>query len=356
VNHRTHLRPLAGLVTALTVLVAACGGGSDGGGGLSEKRAGEVAKQYVLNFFGLLTGEANAQEIIESFAPECRENVKASDIAAAAGFISLFLPQLAEAEVEDVDLGKLSFETTDEGILVTPEDPTAIRLKVEGKFITADEFFSDLGLENEDDSLAGPEEALLIVERDGKAYLGNCAELAEFSGGGGLEDEDEPPISMTVTIGGQRTPAAGNNRPGGTRATAVARGQSVIVEDTWRVSIVGVNSDAADEVEANSSLFEEPAQDERMVLITVKVVNVSAEDEAQQIDDFLFELTGSRNQVYSSYDDDHSCGFIDDPISAELFPNGEATGDVCFRLPRDETNLLLVWDSFFEGPTYLRLD
>jgi hypothetical protein len=63
--------------------------------------------------------------LIDSFAPECREGVTASDIAAAVGFISVFLPQLADVEIEAVDLGKLIFETTDEGILVLPEDPDA---------------------------------------------------------------------------------------------------------------------------------------------------------------------------------------------------------------------------------------
>ena len=368
------LRPLTGALAALALLLCACGGGSDGdsgggGGGLSEKRAGELAEQYVLNVFGILTGDVKPQELIDSFAPECREGVKASDIAAAIGFISIFVPQLADAKIEDVDLGKLKFEKTDEGILVTPEDPNAIRIKVDGKFVNADEFFSELGFDDSgDDSPADAAEALLIVERDGKAYLGECSELQDFSGADSEDPVPTPSNSGTTSTRAPSnvatlapststsTPAAGTNRPGGTRATAVSLGANVVVEGTWRVSVTSVNKDAADVVEANSFFFEEPAANERMVLITVKAENISKDDEAQSIGDFEFNLTGSRNQLYNSYDDEYSCGFLEESLQADLFPGGQASGDICFRVPRDETNLLLVYDGFIEGDTYLKLD
>jgi hypothetical protein len=369
-------RLLATALAGLALLLCACSGGSDdsgdggGGGGLSEKRAGELAEQYVLYAFGVLTGQVDAQKLIESFAPECREGVKASDIEAAVGFIALFLPQLADAEIEDVDLGELTYEKTDEGILVLPKDPDAIKIKVKGKFVNANEFFSDLGLdESEEDS--GPltaDDALLIVERDGKAYLGDCTELQDL--GGGDEDLDfgnptpassgstatrVPSVSVTLTVpGNASTPAA--NRQGGTRATAVSLGTSVVVEETWKVTVVSVNKDAADVVEANASFFEEPAADERVVLIKVRVENVSKDDEAQSIGDFEFNMTGSRNKLYNSYDEDYTCGFLDDALQEELFPGGQETGDICFRVPRDETNLLLVYDGFFEGDSFFKLD
>jgi hypothetical protein len=173
--------PLVAVVASVALVLSACGGGS-GGDGLSEKRAGEVAEQYVLDFFGILTGNVDAQRLIESFAPECREGVSAGDINAAVGFLRLFLPNLAEVEIEEVDLGKLKFEKTAEGILVVPEDPGAIRLKVKGKFVDAEELFAEMGFtESDDDDLGGPAEPLLIVERDGKAYLGDCANLQDFS-------------------------------------------------------------------------------------------------------------------------------------------------------------------------------
>lgn len=77
---------------------------------------------------------------------------------------------------------------------------------------------------------------------------------------------------------------------------------------------------------------------------------------AKSFGDYEFELTGSRNQLYSGDSDKYSCGFIDDAISADLFPGGQATGDVCFKIPRDETGLLLAYDGFEEGPTYMKLD
>jgi hypothetical protein len=175
-------RPLLAVSAGLTLLLAACGGGSDGGGGLSEKRAGEVAKQYILHVFGLLTGDTDADALIESFAPECREGVEASDVEAAIGFIAIFLPDLAEADIEDVDLGKLKYTKTDEGILVIPEDPDGMRLKVDGKFVSANDFFADMGFEDSEDTPAEADEPLLIVERDGKAYIGDCSGLQDFAG------------------------------------------------------------------------------------------------------------------------------------------------------------------------------
>ena len=365
-------RPLAGALVGLALLLCACGGGSDngggggGGGGLSEKRAGELAEQYVVNILGVLTGDVNAQKLIDSFAPECREGVKASDIAAAVGFIAIFVPQLADVKIEDVDLGELTFEKTDEGILVLPKDPDGIKIKVKGKFVNANEFFSELGFD-ETESDSGPlsaEDALLIVERDGKAYLGDCSELQDF-GGDDVDFGGTPVISQTIVISGtpgpvatltRNTPTAGANRPGGTRATAVSLGSSVVVEETWKVTVLSVNKDAANVVEANSSFFEEPAADERVVLIKVRVENVSKDDESQSIGDFEFNMTGSHNQLYNSYDDDYSCGFLDDSLQAELFPGGQETGDICFRIPRDETNLLLVYDGFFEGDSFFKLD
>ena len=176
------MRTIPALIAALAIFLSACGGGSNGGGGLSEKSAERLTNQFVLDILGLLTGDVDAQRLIDSFAPECREGISASDINIAAGFISVFVPQLSEAEIEAVDLGRLSFERTDQGMLVTPEDPDGIRVKVGGQFVSANEFFRDLGFDESDDSVASPAEPLLIVERDGKAYIGDCEQLQDFGG------------------------------------------------------------------------------------------------------------------------------------------------------------------------------
>jgi hypothetical protein len=177
----SRFRPLVAVLAGLALLLGACSGGN-GGGGLSEKSAGELSEQFVLDVFGILTGDVNAQRLIDSFAPECRQGVSVAEIQTAVGFIAVFLPQLAEVEIEEVDLGELQYQETDEGILVMPVDPDGIRVKVDGRFVNANEFFSSLGLEDEDDSPASPTEPLLIVERDGKAYIGDCSQLQDFSG------------------------------------------------------------------------------------------------------------------------------------------------------------------------------
>ncbi len=91
------------------------------------------------------------------------------------------------------------------------------------------------------------------------------------------------------------------------------------------------------------------------MLVHVAVENVSKDDQPEQISDFDFSLTGSHNELYSSYDQDHSC-FAPDSLSAQLYPKGKAEGNLCFRISKDETGLLLVWDSFSSGQTYFKLD
>ena len=103
------------------------------------------------------------------------------------------MPQLAEVKIEDVDLGKLTFEKTDEGILVLPGRPNGVRIKVDGKFVNANDFFKDLGFDSEEDTPAIADDAILVVERDGTAYLGTCSEIQDF-GGSGLQDVDLTPV------------------------------------------------------------------------------------------------------------------------------------------------------------------
>jgi hypothetical protein len=177
---------LAVLGVAMTaVLVTACGGGDGGGGGggapqgLSEGSAAQVAERFVLYTLQLFTGDANAKRFIEVFAPECRENVKEEDITLAITFIRAFMPDLAKMKFQEVDLGKLVYERTSEGILVRPESPDAIRVKVGGKFVLARDLFADFGFE-ESDSITSAE-PILIVERNGRAYVGECDELGGFS-------------------------------------------------------------------------------------------------------------------------------------------------------------------------------
>ena len=81
---KTAARPLSIALILVAVLASlrrrlqSSGGGSGGGGPLTEKRAGEIAKQYVLDVFGILTGDvdaASADRQLRAGVPRRRQGV-----------------------------------------------------------------------------------------------------------------------------------------------------------------------------------------------------------------------------------------------------------------------------------------
>jgi hypothetical protein len=334
---------------ALVALVAACGGGKkDNGnagdtGPITEKQATDVAQKYFLATFGVLTGKSTPQQLIDLYAPECRQNVKAENIAATMLLARAFLPQLAEVDIEDVDLGELKFETNDQGVLVTAVDPNSARVKVNGKFVGARDYFQSLGLSDEGDSTDTTNEPIQLVRRDGKVLIGDCS---------GLSDYASSSTTGSSGIFGSPVQATG---PGSSREDAIKLGDSAVVEDTWRLTVINVNKDAWNAVKNENSFNDPPSANERVVLVRLSAENVSSDNTPQHIGDFEVSLTGSHNELYSSYDQDHGC-FAPDELDAQLYPKGKTQGNVCFRIPADETGLLLVWDSFTGGQVYFKLD
>ncbi len=337
---------------ALIALVAACGGGSKesadspDSGAVSEKQAGEVARQYFLTTFGVLSGKSSPQQLIDLFAPECRDGVDAQSIAATMLLARAFLPGLDKLKIEDVDLGQLKYETNDKGVLVSPVDPNVARVKVDGKFIDVGEYFKSVGLsDGASTTTETTNEPLLIVKRNGKAVIGDCTGLSDYAvGSSGSSGSSGFTFSPTQATG-----------PGSSRTDPIKLGAAATVEDRWKITVLSVDEDAWNTIKAQDNFNDPPAADERFVLIRVGIENVSSDDKPQQIGDFEFSLTGSHNELYSSYSNDHSC-FAPDSLDAQLYPKGTAQGNLCFRISKDETGLLLVWNSFSGGQTYFKLD
>jgi hypothetical protein len=159
--------------------------------------------------------------------------------------------------------------------------------------------------------------------------------------------------ALTVTPTPQAT-AAGPT--GQSRGDPIPLGHTLTVSPGWDVTVINVNPDAWSVVQAANTFNEPPEEGYRMVLATLRVVNVQAEDKADTITGGDFELVGSRNQVYKTFD--RSCGVTTNDLSAELFPQGMAEGTVCFQAGADETGLLLIasltWDD--EDRRYFALE
>jgi hypothetical protein len=166
-------------VLALAAVVA-CGGDGDVDGRISEAEAERAAGEYFTTTLGLFTGSTDSQAYIDLFAPECRDGVDTSVLDFVLLFMQALAPELSGIKVEAVEVGALVLEHTEEGTLVTPEDPDALRLKVDGTFVSAADFFARSGFEPSDDTdLADP---VLLVKREGKVYLGDCSELEGLTG------------------------------------------------------------------------------------------------------------------------------------------------------------------------------
>ena len=75
---------MATLAVAMLVGLAVACGGDDGGGGdsnkVSESQAKDAAEKFLLSVFGIFTGETKADQFLNQFAPECRENVDEDEV------------------------------------------------------------------------------------------------------------------------------------------------------------------------------------------------------------------------------------------------------------------------------------
>jgi hypothetical protein len=143
------------------------------------------------------------------------------------------------------------------------------------------------------------------------------------------------------------------------RAEAVDLGETVETSDL-AVTVVDVNLDAAAQVIGDDEFASTPEAGNRFVLATVRVEHVGAGEESIDVSSSDFKVTGSGNVVYDGFADDSSCGFIDGEVDGELFAGGETEGFVCFQVPSDETDLILIVQPFFsfedEDRRYLRLE
>jgi hypothetical protein len=145
------------------------------------------------------------------------------------------------------------------------------------------------------------------------------------------------PTPTAPTPSPSPSPAPG---AGLTRDNPVPFGQTLTAPPGWDITVSNVDWDAWPEVHAENMFNDPPEEGYRMVMVTVRAKNVQAGDETDTIWDSDFEMVGSRNIVYTTFE--RSCGVIPDDLWAEVFPGGTVEGNVCFQAGINETNLLLI--------------
>ena len=128
-------------------------------------------------------------------------------------------------------------------------------------------------------------------------------------------------------------------------------GEPVLMADGLEIHIVSLDSDAWPEIQAENSYNDPPAEGNRMVMARIHVSNVSAGADAKSVSDFGFRLVGSSNKVFKPFEE--SCGVIPDELSGEIFEGGELEGNVCWQIPEDETNLVVIYEGSWDSSRYL---
>ena len=128
----------------------------------------------------------------------------------------------------------------------------------------------------------------------------------------------------------------------------------------WLLTPEGIKVTMVNLIEGNqawgiiqeANMFNDPpGEGMHYVIVTVKVKNISSEDEPCLVSDIDFELIGSSNKVFHCYD--RSVVLPDEgslsELWIELYHGGEEIGSLHFYTPEDETNLVLIWASGFRS-------
>lgn len=286
------------LLAVFAAVMIACG--SNGGGD------DEANIRNTLEGFTQALNDRDFDKAYSYFSEACQDNVSLSEFSAGLAFATVFFGE-SELEVGNVRIVEL----------------TGDRALVE-----ADISMTGLG---EEFTFEEDQEPIELIKEDGRWRTTDCEDVSTEPGFV-VPDEDDA------------TPVTG---PGTSRAEALPLGGSTLTPSGLEVRVLDVDNDAWPVVEAENSFNDPPKAGKRMVLITVEVTNRSSQDETISASVGDFSLTGSNNAVYDPYDEDSACGVIPDELRGELFPDGAASGTVCFQIPEDETGLILIVDPFF---------
>lgn len=328
------MRRLA-LVASFMVILAACGGSSGDKSSADERgvatgrdalasREEDLRAAFEETIGSFLDGDTDA--FYARFSSDFQERCELKDFRALLALATVFIGDLSDKEA-NIEITNVRFD--DDRAYVTAT------VDVEG------------------------------VDIDEGGDEGNLSDFWVLEDGEWKADtDDEAPCDLGDGIfgGSTVTPDDDDDEPAGpgeSRRQAVALGDTVTTGD-MSITVVGVNLDAAGELTAEDDFVDPPAEGNRYVLVTVRVEHVGEGEETISVSASDYELTGSNNVVYDTFDEDSRCGFFSGEISGEMFPGGVVEGDVCFQVPAGETGLILIASPFVsfddDDKRYLKLD
>ena len=174
------------------------------------------------------------------------------------------------------------------------------------------------------------------VDRDGDAFVGY--------------EIGDPISTPTPATAPPPTPAP----PGYSLANPIPAGESLQGSDGTEVRVLGIVEEARRQVADANTFNDPPSAGSKFYMVSIGVaylsgtgsINVSAAD---------YSLVGDNRIVYTPYE--NSCGVIPDELAGELFPGGRIQGNICFEIPKDEGNLVLIHAPGFgaESRRFVRL-
>lgn len=165
-----------------------------------------------------------------------------------------------------------------------------------------------------------------------------------------LQDQGAPTVTASTSRGSATPSPAATIRPtidptgdGSSPSTPLPLGQTGRVGD-YLITVIRVNDDAEAEILATNQ-FNDPARPGyRMVMATLELT-YDGQETGDPFWDLVYKVLGSRGLAYADTDEESQCGsepqgLIDAP---EMFPGGTVTGNVCWQMPEDEVDSLVMF-------------
>lgn len=161
--------------------------------------------------------------------------------------------------------------------------------------------------------------------------------VAGFAGG---PSPEAPATESAVTD----PPATGTSPVATPRQSATTSGDN----QTWnglRVDVIGVNRNGWPVIKANNQYNDPPLSGMRMLLLTLRVQNVTGPpEEPVRLYDADFKLMDDQNVIYETFR--VSCGVIPDLLDGVVPRGGTVDGKLCFQIPAETSNFRLVYEPY----------
>ena len=144
--------------------------------------------------------------------------------------------------------------------------------------------------------------------------------------------------------------------PGITLDNPHAAGDVLVGSNGLQVQVTGVMQDAEEFLIQSFPDNPSPQPGNRYYMLALRVFNLTGADSVN-VSHSHFRLIGSSHIDYNPVI--HSCGSIPDQLEGEIAKGGQLEGKLCFQMPVDEDDLVLIYaipGSVDERSRYLSLD